>query len=112
LPHNIKSNPDETNINNFYQGEFRRTLLDVSLLEYAINKDAAIRNSPNKTLVITCLDQIPNEYRFTYQNNLIYCQNEREFVKKIADILNIQQVYLSSSPASEAIYKAISISNE
>ncbi len=103
LPHNISKNPLETNITNPYQGELRYALLDVSLLEYAINKDEYLRTMTNKSLVITCLDHIQNEYRFTYQNTLIYCKNETEFVSKIADILKIKTVYLSHSDEAEYI---------
>jgi adenylosuccinate synthase len=103
LPHNIQKNPNETNITNLYQGELRYALLDVSLLEYAINKDEYLRTITNKALVITCLDHIQNEYRFTYQNTIIYCQNEAEFVKKIADILKIKTLYLSNSDEAKNI---------
>lgn len=103
LPHNIKKNPRETNITNLYQGELRYALLDVSLLEYAINKDEYLRNTENKSLVITCLDHIENEYRFTYQNTMVYCKNETEFIKSISDILKIKTVYLSHSDESNTI---------
>lgn len=103
LPHNIGKNPCETNITNQYQGPLRYALLDVSLLEYAINKDDYLRITENKALVLTCLDQIKNEYRFTYQNVIIYCKNENEFVSKIAGILNIKTVYISASENSENI---------
>ena len=103
LPHNIKKNPNETNITNPYQGELRTALLDVSLLDYAINKDDYLRNTKHKFLVITCLDHIENEYRFTYQNNMVYCKNEDEFIKRISDVLKIKSVYLSHSDESNNI---------
>lgn len=103
LPHNIGKNPRETNITNQYQGPLRYALLDVSLLEYAINKDDYLRSTEKKALVLTCLDQIKNEYRFTYQNVIIYCKNENEFVSKIAAILNIKTVYISASENSKNI---------
>ena len=101
LPHNINKNPHETNITNQYQGELRYALLDVSLLEYVIEKDDYIRTTEKKSLVITCLDQIKNEYRFTYQNALVYCKNESEFIGKILDILKIQTIYISGSDDSK-----------
>lgn len=48
LPHNISQNPDETNQTNRYQGSLRRSLLDVSLLEYAIQKDDAIARAKER----------------------------------------------------------------
>jgi adenylosuccinate synthase len=103
IPHNISKNPDETNISNTYQGALRISLLDVSLLEYAINKDDYLRTASNKHLVITCLDHIQNEYRFTYQNSIIYCKDQTEFVSKISRILNISNVYISTSDDSKNI---------
>uniref|UniRef100_A0A6M3JW66 Putative adenylosuccinate synthase n=1 Tax=viral metagenome TaxID=1070528 RepID=A0A6M3JW66_9ZZZZ len=105
IPHNILDNPLETNKQHKYQGEFRRSLLDVSLLEYAINKDDYIRESKNKNLVITCLDHIVNEYRFTYKGEIIYSNSTREFVNKIIDILKIYDVYISESNNSKNIIR-------
>lgn len=102
IPHNILSNPYETNTFNTYQGKFRKTLLDVSLLEYAIEQDPYIRNS-DKNLVITCLDHIIRDYRFTYRGEIIHCKNEENFVQKICEILKIKSVYLSRSPNSKNI---------
>lgn len=98
------NNHNETNVNNKYQGEFRKSILDVSLLEYGINKDKYIRESDNKTLVITCLDHL-TEYSFTYNGDLIVCKNEKEFVEKISDILNIKNVLISKSNESKNIEK-------
>jgi adenylosuccinate synthase len=105
LPHNLSENPLETNVLNDWQGKFRKTLLDVSLLEYAISKDRFIKESEKKNLVITCLDQIKNEYRFTYNGEIIGCSSEREFVSTISEILNIYNVYLSRGSESKQIEK-------
>jgi len=97
------NNPNETNVDNEYQGKFRKSILDVSLLEYGINKDKYIRENP-KNLVITCLDQV-DEYTFTYDGLMVLCDDEDEFVKRISDILNIDSVYISKSNVSENIKK-------
>ena len=94
--HNIKNNPDETNKRN-YQGDFRISLLDVSLLEYAMKKDEHIRER-NCKLVITCLDHVENDYRFTYKGEIVQCINEKDFVEKISKCLRIKHVFLSSDP--------------
>jgi len=94
--HNIDINPNETNKTNF-QGEFRRTLLDVSLLEYAIKKDDHIRNR-NNILVVTCLDHIENDYRFTYNDRISSFSNEDDFVREIAFKLKIKHVLRSRTP--------------
>lgn len=103
MPHNILDNPLESNVENKYQGKFRKSLLDVSLLEYGINKDNYIRNSDKKNLVITCLDSVINEYRFTYKGEICLCIDEDDFIKRISNILNITNVYISRSNKSENI---------
>lgn len=99
IDHNIKKNPDETNVSNKYQGDFRISYLDVSLLEYGINKDRIIRENVNKNIVITCLDHM-DEYVFTYKGEMIICKNEKEFVKKIGEILKIKNIYINRTPES------------
>lgn len=100
----IKINPKETNISNKYQGEFRRSILDVSLMEYAINKDTIIRNSNDKSLVITCMDHM-DDYIFTYKNKLIVCENENDFIEKISNLLKIKNIFVNKSPESNLIKK-------
>jgi adenylosuccinate synthase len=102
-PHNIKSNPMETNKLHPYQGEFRRSLLDLSLLEYAIAKDEYVSRCHNKNLVITCLDHIESDYRFTYEGSIYGFVNEEDFVLKISKILKIRNIYLSHSEDSKNI---------
>ena len=100
IPNNILINPLETNITNEYQGVFRRSLLDLDLLKYGINKDDYIRNCPNKNLVITCLDHVLDEHRFTYQGKIVNSLSGQEFVEKISNILGIKNVYTSYSDES------------
>lgn len=101
--HNIKPNPYEVNVRNEYQGEFRISLLDLDLLNYAINSDEHIKEAVNKHLIITCLDQMRNEYRFTYQGKIVYCNDESEFIALIATYLDIEKVLISKSPYSDKI---------
>jgi adenylosuccinate synthase len=94
IGHNIKENPDETNKEN-YQGVFRKTLLDLDLLEYALAKDNSW--AKEKFLVITCLDHVEDEWRFTYKGQIIPSLSENDFIEKIVDILGIPNVYISKS---------------
>lgn len=106
IPHNIKADTNETNINNKYQGAFRRSLLDLDLLLYGMAKDAYISATPwGKNLVITCLDHVVNEYRFTYKGKLMYCHDENDFIQKIAIILGFSNVYISKSNESKNIMR-------
>jgi len=67
----IKENPNETNLEGF-QGEFRKSVLDMDLLKYAISCDRY--HNPDsftkKKLVITCLDQVPDNIPVTVNGNL------------------------------------------
>lgn len=103
IPHNISLDKNETNVDHPYQGKFRRTLLDLDLLRYALDKDVTYNNKNN--LVITCLDHVRDEWRYTYENKLIYCANEKEFISSIYKILNdkmiFSKLYISKSPDSK-----------
>jgi adenylosuccinate synthase len=105
IPNNIFLDPNETNIYNKYQGNFRRSLLDLDILLYGINKDEYIRNNENKTLVITCLDHVYDEHRFTYKGEIVYCSNENEFISKIGNILKFKDIYISNTNESKNILK-------
>jgi adenylosuccinate synthase len=97
IPHNIKVNPYEQNSSDNFQGEFRRTLLDLDLLKYAINKDVYIRSN-TRTLFVTCLDLIESEYRLVIKGEIVNCLNEQEFIDEIKNHLRIWDIILSRSP--------------
>ena len=104
IPHNILSDSKETNVTNTFQGKFRRSLLDLDLLLYGINKEPYISQRRTKaTLVITCLDHIVNEYRYTYKNKIHCCVDQEEFTKKISHILNIYDVIPVTSRETDKI---------
>jgi adenylosuccinate synthase len=98
LTHKIKSNPKETNVLNPFQGEFRRTLLDLDLLKYGMERDLRIKNSSNRQLVITCLDLVKDEYRYTVDGQIVSHSNEDSFVAGISKHLNIETIHRISSP--------------
>jgi adenylosuccinate synthase len=103
IPHNIKKNPEETNTNNKYQGEFRRSILDLDLIEYGLNKDKTLKTNLNKFLVVTCLDHVENQWKFTYKGNLRECSSKKHFLFEISNILQITRVLYSESPYSKNI---------
>lgn len=102
IPFEILNDPLETNVTHDFQGKFRKSMLDVSLLEYAMRKDYIVKNSSNKRLVITCLDHI-GEYKFTYNDQIITCDDKYSFLNKIASLLNIKTVYFSSNSDSNYV---------
>ncbi len=104
IDHNIKINPNETNITNEYQGAFRRSVLDIDLLQYALIKDKS-EWATKKSLVITCLDHIEGEFRYTYKGELFTSNDESTFIKRISNLLGIHSVYISKSDKFENITK-------
>ena len=98
---NIKNNPFETNVFNKFQGNFRKSMLDLDLIEYAINKEEDLTNY-NLNLVITCLDHL-DEFKFTYRNEIYDFKTEDKFLSKISEILSIRQIYSSNSKYSKNI---------
>lgn len=84
----IKPNPNETNVDN-YQGIFRKSPLDLDMLEYALNCDRFHNPDSHKAMVITCLDQIDsNLIPVTVNGDLI-----KMTYKQIGNYNNIFDIY-------------------
>jgi len=98
----IESNPNETNITNEYQGEFRRSMLDLDLLKYGLDKD---ENICRNNLVITCIDHLKENYSFTYNNKIVVCPTKEKFANAIKEILFCLNVYISDSEEFKNIRK-------
>lgn len=98
VPHNIKDNPNETNVMNAYQGAFKKAILDLDLLRYGMDRDPNIGIYEDKELVITCLDLVENEYRYTLNGEIVAHTNEDDFVKGISEALGIKKVHRVRSP--------------
>ena len=92
----VKGNPYEINVHNKYQGDFRKTVLDLDLLKYTMNRDPNIQNL-SRELVITCLD-LMLEYKFTIKGELVTLPSEREFLAGISEYLHIRKVHTTYSP--------------
>ncbi|AZA91641.1 Adenylosuccinate synthetase [Chryseobacterium nakagawai] len=60
----LRNNEEETCTFNEYQKELRFGELDYSLLNYALKLDGAYVNATKKNFVVTCLDQIDEEFKF------------------------------------------------
>lgn len=99
IEHKFDLNPLETNVFNDFQGKFRVSLLDLDLLEYGITKDPVLRERRDN-LVITCLDQVQNDLRFTYKGEIHEYFTEQLFVQEINDILKFKHVWISKSDES------------
>jgi adenylosuccinate synthase len=104
IPHQIKANPLETNVYNQWQGEFRTSILDLDLLEYAVSKDYYL-NRNRHTLVITCIDHVTDDLRMTINGQQYQADNEEAFISMIAQTLKFDHVLTSRSDKSELITK-------
>jgi len=98
----IKDNPDETNVYNEYQGNFKKIILDVSLLEYAIRRTSLKRYNSKNTLVITCMDHL-SEYLFLYSGQVCKADSKEDMAIKIASLLNIDHVLISTGCTADDI---------
>ncbi len=54
----LKNTEKETNVTNEWQGNFRKSVLDLDLLNYALDCDNNYSSGFKKNLVITCIDQV------------------------------------------------------
>jgi adenylosuccinate synthase len=88
----------ETNRKNEYQGKFKIGYLDLNLLQYAIDCDSIYSNSLSKNIVITCIDQLPdNMIKYISKKKLKVC----EFSKLTSRInCKFERVYFSFAPCS------------
>lgn len=84
----IKDNPLETNTNDGYQGTFRKSVLDLDLLKYAISCDKKHNRSSVKNLVISCLDQVPEAIPVSINGKLTTMSYEA-----IGQYLRISKIY-------------------
>jgi adenylosuccinate synthase len=67
---NLKNNELETNVTNEWQGNFRKSVLDLDLLNYALQCDSNFSMGFKKNLVITCVDQVGEVIPATISNVL------------------------------------------
>lgn len=102
IPMTLVNLEGETNVENPYQGMFRRSLLDLDLLKYALQQDRKEkRRVQEERLVITCLDQMV-DWRFTENGNVFQTEDEDSFIMAIVSGLNFTgKVYLSRSSNNE-----------
>lgn len=96
ISHNIRINPYEQNPDDNAQGKFRRTVLDIDLIKYAISGDKRIKPD-EATLVVTCLDLI-SEYELTSKRKIITFDDENEFVSFIQNAIGVKRVFIGKSP--------------
>jgi adenylosuccinate synthase len=104
IAHHIIYNPAETNIKNEFQGAFRKSALDLSLLKYGIMRDGRINDHRYKTLVITCCDQV-NDFLYTINGQLFRADDMHDFVFSVGQYLGFDDVIPVGSPDDTALLR-------
>lgn len=96
-------NTDETNQENEYQGEFKKRVLDLDLIRYALSVDDGIRKSMNKSLVITCLDHL-GSYQIDHKGKRYTFEKEFDFIDFIVgNLTRFKKYYVSHGPTHKDI---------
>ncbi len=117
LPNEMKEKPyknitDLTNIQNEFQGVLRFAPLYIDLLSENIENDYnkirfKSKNKKiniNKSIAITCLDQIDNKAEYYKDNNLLL-KNTNEFIEDILSKIKPDNCYLSYGVSRDNIVK-------
>jgi hypothetical protein len=63
-----------------------------------MERDDFIRISQNKTLVVTCLDLVKNELRYTIKGRIIAHSNVVDFLHGIGNYLGVERIIGVDSP--------------
>ena len=89
----LKNNESETNVNNKWQGVFRKTILDIDLLNYSLECDSHFSKNLDKNLVITCVDQINRDSFYITEKNKLKTISIEELPSKLKTRFN--KIYIS-----------------
>lgn len=97
--HNIKDNQDETNVTNSQQGIFRKSILDLDLIKYALMVDPEInKNLGSSTIVITNLDQVEDNWQYSINQKIYNVNTEYKFISDIYEYLKVFNYIKINSP--------------
>ena len=99
----FEPNKFETNITNVHQGVFKTSMLDLTLLKYAMMRDVGIRTSKAKTLVVTCCDQMKKRFHYSIEGVEYTAASEAYFRAALKDYLDIQECVFTYSPKGKEI---------
>ncbi|MBE7172560.1 MAG: adenylosuccinate synthetase [Williamsia sp.] len=104
LPISLQQTDRETNVHNPWQGHFRKAVLDLDLLKYALRCDRRFSSYTEKHLAITCLDQTGFPFPATLRGRLLQLTPE-----EMRDIIlpEAESLLTSHSACSENIVKTV-----
>lgn len=100
----LQNTEKETNQKNEWQGTFRKSPLDVDLLNYALSVDANYALQSKKCLVITCLDQIVGETLITKNGERITISTYEDLIlDEHIDAVQFEQILLNNGGKAETM---------
>lgn len=89
---------NEINVDSSYQGKFRKSLLDLDLIKYALRTDN-INNTDyytgKKHIIVTCVDQLPEGNISYTRDGVVYTKSINNF-KETLKIESGLDIYISS----------------
>jgi adenylosuccinate synthase len=96
----IPDNPHEQNFDEGPQGKFRKAILDLDMLRYAVMKDQYLRHH-YPVLVVTCMDRVRDGRWLIEGGALVEYSDEGKFIKRLREALNAKFVLTSDSPCGD-----------
>ncbi len=102
IDHNIKPNPVENNHDDGPQGEFRKTLLDLDTLAYAVAKEHCTQRT-TPVLYLNHLDSVMSDHRTQRSGVVREHKNEEDFVRAVQNAVGAETVLRSYGPTAEDI---------
>ena len=100
----IPDNPHEQNFDEGPQGKFRKAVLDLDMLRYAVMKDQYLRHH-YPVLVITCMDLVRSD-RWLIEGGAMVEYEEGAFLKRLREALLAKFVLMSDKPSGDMIGSA------
>lgn len=89
---------DETNIENEWQGKLRFGFLDIDLMAENLKNDSQnTKLRTNKSIAITCLDQVPDNLKVKYDGKLQEI-DKKHLPDVIKNLTGISKIMISRSP--------------
>jgi adenylosuccinate synthase len=92
-PPTLINNKNEINLDTSKQGKFRKGLLDLDLIKYALDSDNNFSSKCKKSIVVTCVDQLPDGIIEYTKNKKIIKNTIQEFKETLKREFN-HTVYL------------------
>ena len=97
----LVNDQEETNTADGYQGAFRKGLLDLDMLDYALQCDANYAGNATKHLIVSCLDQMTS-WQYTQNGQVVQVSDRESFLQAVT---LCHSVLVNDSPRSETIVK-------